>query len=178
MRNLEILANDDRIVRCKDCMHYTPTKYTETGFHCGVLSGAHEYVETEPDYFCCYGQRKEAAAKSGEHVPLVDRETYTNAQEKIREHQEGEPPAPSTATYKRRPMIKDRGASMWPPVPPLGYTWQDGKLVVVDAEAVLVQRVHSELAERGNVSEETYHALIEAKRAKFEAWTKEHQKTK
>lgn len=59
MINKDLLANDYRLVRCKDCTHYTATKYTETGFHCGLHSEGCGYVEMDPDDFCSYGEKKE-----------------------------------------------------------------------------------------------------------------------
>lgn len=165
MRNWDILANNDRVVRCKNCMHYTATKYTETGFHCGLHSEGETYVETAPDDFCSYGERE--AAKS---EPIIDRATYEQAQEKIKDRKGT--PAPSTAVYKRQPSLK------YPRDPeniyqaPLGYKWQDGKLVIDEAEAELVQRAAAEMVKDGQVSMETYHELVKARKARTEAQKK------
>jgi len=49
-----------RIVRCKDCVHYTASDYTESGHYCGIHSGGYEYMEVNPDDFCSYGKTPEA----------------------------------------------------------------------------------------------------------------------
>lgn len=52
-----------QIVRCKDCEFYTPSKYTESGFYCGQLSGAYEPLEMDPEDFCSYGKKKKEAKR-------------------------------------------------------------------------------------------------------------------
>lgn len=170
MRNWDLLANNDRVVRCKDCMHYTATKYTETGFHCGLHSEGETYVETAPDDFCSYGER--GAAKS---EPIIDRATYEQVQEKIKDRKDT--PPPSTTVYKRKPALKYRPDPENIYQPPLGYKWQDGKLVIDEVEAELVQRAAAEMVKDGQVSMETYRELIEARKARVEAQKKESPKT-
>ncbi len=55
---LNELEKAPEIIRCKDCEHYTATASTESGFHCGIHSGAYELLEMNPEDFCSYGKRR------------------------------------------------------------------------------------------------------------------------
>lgn len=55
------------VVRCKNCKHFCRTRYTETGFYCGKHSGCYEYVETDPDHFCSYGEKKDPEPSAATH---------------------------------------------------------------------------------------------------------------
>ena len=47
------------VVRCKDCIHFLPNKYTESGGYCNQF-GYYDYAPriSEND-FCSYGERKD-----------------------------------------------------------------------------------------------------------------------
>ena len=55
-----LIRQDIQQNHCKNCEHYTPSKYTESGFYCGMHSGAYEFVEMNPEDFCNYWQERKA----------------------------------------------------------------------------------------------------------------------
>lgn len=55
----ELASLNDRRVLCKNCKWYSPSEYTESGFYCGLHSGAYDYVEMDPDDFCSYATPKD-----------------------------------------------------------------------------------------------------------------------
>lgn len=73
-----------------------------------------------------------ADMKRKRHEPLVDRATYTRVQEKLKEQTETAP----------APL-------------PLGYKMQDGKIVIDEEEAEIVNRAAEEMARAGRLSAET-----------------------
>lgn len=87
------------------------------------------------------------------HDQIVDRSTYASVQKKIKE-KETEKDSPQKAIYKRHAPTF-RGATL-PAPPPLGYKWQDGKLVVDEEEAAVVKRAEEEMAKDGQLSPSTY----------------------
>lgn len=176
MINKEILANDNRIVRCKDCRFYAHSIYAETGCICGLHSEGETYVTIEPDDFCSYGEKKP------EPKPIIDHGTYERAQEKIRGRKGpdfvNKPLGYSTYMQCKQDEVIALKGTENTCLPPLGYKWQDGKLVISDADALLIKRAFGEVTTKGQISMETGRAIAKARRAQIEAWEKAHQKTK
>lgn len=162
-------AQDDRIVRCKDCRHYTHSRYVEFGY-CGLHSEGETYVDMAPNAFCSYGERKVAKSE-----PIIDRATFEQFQENLKANLAAKASTPSTAAKRPLPTITHRQTSEIPDMPPLGYKWQDGMLVKDEAEAELIKRGYREMAEHGQVSMETQREIRRALLAKIEAWRKKHQ---
>lgn len=53
-----LIRQDIERGHCKNCEHYTPSKYAESGFYCGMHSGAYEVLEMNPEDFCNYWQAR------------------------------------------------------------------------------------------------------------------------
>ena len=57
MGNYPLTEKAKELVRCKDCKHFTQTKFDNDGFgHCHDWMG---WKETTTDWFCADGERKD-----------------------------------------------------------------------------------------------------------------------
>ena len=84
------------------------------------------------EYYNFIGGKPETKATAGESKPLIDREIYVRAQNKLYE---------------------DKDSNRY--VPPLGYKQQGDKLVVNEEEADVVKRALDEMAQDGRLSPDT-----------------------